>query len=111
MTGFSSKGIIAFTCLYLIFGCIYILCKDYSGEKAEHSYFIAVQEEQEANGKFKAVYVPSYDARLKVPVEECPKEDEFTLSKDYPLCKSTICFYLILMTVFLGAFVYCVIDD
>ena len=111
MNSLQKKGIIASTCLYLMLGCIYILCKDYSGEKAEHARFIAVLEERDARGKFKAVFVPSYDVRLKVPIDECLREDEFILSKDYPLCSSTRVFYVILMAVFLCVFVITVMDN
>lgn len=111
MNGFSKKCIVAFTCLYLIFGCIYILCKDYSGEKAEQAKFIAVLEAQCAKDKFKAVYIPSYDVRLKVPIDEYPKEDEFILNKDYPLCGSTRGFYIILMIAFLCMFIGILIDN
>lgn len=93
MRKFTFIAIFLIVCLYVVFGSLYILNKDYTGEKAK------VSSVANNNSDIVIVYIPKYVVRLEMPQNEWSGQDEFILQKDYELdnfSENFIGFFLIL---------------
>lgn len=66
-------------CLYIALGSLYLLNKDYTGEKAEVSTL------KNDNPSTVIVYVPKYMIHLEIPKKEWSGQDGFILQKHYEL--------------------------
>lgn len=80
-------------------GSLYVLNKDYTGEKAK------VSSVANNNPDIVIVYIPKYVVRLEIPKKELAGQDEFILQKDYKLDKLSenfIGFFLILSLLCFG---------
>lgn len=84
MRKFTFKAIFLIVCLYVFFGNLYILNKDYTGEKVKVS---TARKNYDPNTVI--VYVPKYLVFLEMPKKEWTGQDKFILQKDYELDNSS----------------------
>ena len=94
MRKFTSIGITIIICFYIIFSGLYVLTKDYTGEKAEVSTFMYNDDPNTV-----MVYVPDYMMHLEIPRKEWPRKDEVILQKDYELHEGIICIIVSFMVI------------
>lgn len=103
MKNFTFTAIFLIVCLYVVFGSLYILNKDYTGEKAKVSSITSDDSD------IVIVYIPKYVVRLEMPKKEWSGQDEFILQKDYELdnfSENFIGFFLILSLSLYGVVSY-----
>ena len=90
MKKFTSIAIFLILCLYAFLSGLFLITKDYTGEKAEIT-------RTECKENKVIVYIPKYMMRLKMPKEEWSGQNEFILQKDYEIFEETLACILMLM--------------
>lgn len=92
-------AIVLILCLYEFLSGLFLITKDYTGEKAKVSFTLKNDDPDTV-----IVYVPKYGIHLRVPKKEWSVQDEFILQKDSAILEETLACILLFIVSGIGLF-------